>query len=100
MGSGHCVSASRLTLRKPLHTPRKSGGVVAQKTVAREDGGIGHPVFEVLLKVRQAQRDIVAMRRGFLPCAGLIVHYLEELERNGIIDDIMKNECCGHTPRR
>lgn len=29
-----CVSASRLTLRKPLHTPRKSSGVVAQKTVA------------------------------------------------------------------
>lgn len=48
--------------------------------------------------MRQAQRDIVAMRRGFLRCAGLIVH-LEELERNGIIDDIMKNECCGQTPR-
>lgn len=48
--------------------------------------------------MRQAQRDIVAVRRGFLRCAGLIVH-LEELERNGIIDDIMKNECCGQTPR-
>lgn len=48
--------------------------------------------------MRQAQRDIVAMRRGFLRCAGLIFH-LEELERNGIIDDIMKNECCGQTPR-
>lgn len=42
--------------------------------------------------MRQAQRDIVAMRRGFLRCAGLIVH-LEELERNGIIGDMMKNEC-------
>lgn len=42
--------------------------------------------------MRQAQRDIVAMRRGFLRCAGLTVH-LEELERNGIIDDMMKNEC-------
>lgn len=48
--------------------------------------------------MRQAQRDDVAMRRGFRRCAGLIVH-LEELERNGIIDDIMKNECCGQTPR-
>lgn len=33
--------------------------------------------------MRQAQGDIVAMRRDFLRCAGLTVH-LEELERNGI----------------
>lgn len=49
--------------------------------------------------MRQAQRDIVAMRRGFLRRAGLMIVHLEELERNGIIGDMMKNECCGQTPR-
>lgn len=43
--------------------------------------------------MRQAQRDIVAMRRGFPRCAGLMNVHLEQLERNGIIGDMMKNEC-------